>query len=319
MCSVRQARKDDIPQIARLWKEMRPHDDAEPESLHRFFENRAWFLPEAALVAERSGAIVGFIAGVVNPAKEQGHIPLFFVHVDYLGGDVPDRLLRRVLDELRGRGVSTVDTNVCWDTGLSDTGYDSRYVDILDVFRRNGFQSLWYYHELDVAFVTDLVGFEIPGWVKDARTRLEKEGVTFDFCTSEFHTHYLDFMHTHFGGYSGWCRRAQEYVEGRGGGEFRILAFCEGEVVGFTECHRPGDWSIYATGVREDLRRRKIGTVLIFLALEEMIRRGATRLHLGHAVYDFYKELGGEVVYRFMVMRKELGSEASEPTGRTNG
>ncbi|NQT14325.1 MAG: GNAT family N-acetyltransferase [Planctomycetes bacterium] len=306
MDGVRQATKDDIPQIARLWQETRPYDNPELASLQRFFENRDWFLPEATLVVECDGAIVGFIAGAVGPAKQRGHVPLFFVHADHLAGDIPDRLLRRVLDELRCRDVDTVDTDLCPDTGLSKSGYDSRYVDILDVFRRSGFEALWRYHELDVAFVKDLTGFEFPAWVSGARARLEREGVTFDFCRAECHEPYLDFMHTHFAKYSAWCRGAQEYVEGRGGEQIRILAFHDRKIVGFTECHKPKDWSIYSTGVREDLRRRKIGTVLIFLAVEEMHRRGADRLYLGHAIYEFYKELGGEVVYRFMVMKKTL-------------
>jgi len=88
------------------------------------------------------------------------------------------------------------------------------------------------------------------------------------------------------------CRDGESARHGQSGG-------CGG-------CHEDADWAIHATGVREDLRRRKIGTVLAFLSLEEKKRRGGVRLHIREAVYDFYKELGVTVTYRFVIMRRSL-------------
>jgi ribosomal protein S18 acetylase RimI-like enzyme len=307
MFTFRHATRTDIPAIVRLWRQTRPYDEIEEESVRLFFENGKWFLQNAVLLVERDDNIMGFITGVIDGVKMRGGIPVFFLHPDCLGDDTGDRLLRRVMDSLRSRNAEVVEADRCGETGLSDSGYDSRYVDILDIFRRNGFESQDRYHELDVAIVKDLSHFELPAWVADARASLGREGFNFGFCTPEFHERYLSFMFRHFGGYSGWCHRAQQYVEGRReGGEFRVLALRDGEVVGFTECHKREDGSIYATGVREDLRRRRIGTVLVFSALEEMTRRGARRLRIGHAPYEFYKVLEGKVVYRFMRMKKKL-------------
>ena len=119
---------------------------------------------------------------------------------------------------------------------------------------------------------------------------------------------YLKFMEIHFGEYRGWCMRAQRYVDCKLESGFHLLALHADDIVGFTECVYDGDWHIYATGVRRDHRRKGIGSVLVFLALDEMKRRGAERMYIGECPYDFYKIVEGQILRRYMVMRKALAS-----------
>lgn len=271
----------------------------------RSFDKSDFFRPEAVLVAELCGRIVGFAVGTVRGGQE-GRIPLLFVDPAWQDTPVPDNLLARILDCFRGVGLSRAEAGTAWETGLSDCGYDTRYVDALAAFSRNGFKRVWSDQELDVDIVKDLRGLEIPQWVLDARARLESEGMRFNLCEAEMKREYLEFMLQDFGTHGGWCTRAKLYVDSHEEPGFHLLARLAGDIVGFTECVFDADWHIYATGVRESLRRKKTGSVLVFLSLDEMRRRGAEKMYVGEAPRDFYHILGGQVLRRYMVMSTAL-------------
>ena len=311
MYKIRRARNGDIPEIIELWRLTRPHDTIKQKSVERFFDDPTCYRSDTVLVAQADAVIIGFIVGVVDNRRRQGRIPVFFVHPNYLGCDTPDDLLNHVLDVFRAEGLALAEAGTSWGTGLSDCGYDSRYVDILDVFSRNGFERVWTDDELDVDIVRSLKDFSIPPWVLRIREKLEQVGIFFGFCEPEFRTKYLRFMKQHFRNYISWCERAEQYVESSDDPRLRVLAFRGNEIVGFTECRYEDGWHIDATGVREDLRRQGIGTVLVYLAMEEMKRQGAERMYVGECPYDFYKVIAGQVLRHYMVMRKTLNAETS--------
>jgi GNAT superfamily N-acetyltransferase len=171
------------------------------------------------------------------------------------------------------------------------------------MFTRNGFEQT---DDAQVDIVKNLLGFTMPPWVTRAAESLHQQGITFDFCEPAFRQKYLQFMTEHLPGFSGWCEAAKDYVENEGDPRLRILAFHASTVVGFTAYSKDYDWYIWATGVRRDFRRKKIGSVLVFLALEEMKRRGASRMCISDCPYDFYKVVEGEVVRRYIWMAKAL-------------
>ncbi|GAG49795.1 unnamed protein product, partial [marine sediment metagenome] len=115
-----------------------------------------------------------------------------------------------------------------------------------------------------------------------------------------------DFMDTHLNGYKGWREMARDYVAGEGDPRLRILAFRGDEVVGFTQLAKETSWYIPATGVRTDLRRKRIGPVLVFLALEEMVRRDADHMWICDCPLDFYKMVDGKITRRYVQLRKKL-------------
>jgi len=156
-----------------------------------------------------------------------------------------------------------------------------------------------------VDIVKDLRAFEMPGWVTSARESLAPE-ITFGFCEPQFRRAFLEFMSAHFSAYSGWCEAMREYVEREEDPRLRVLAFRSGDVVGFTAFEKEVDWYIRATGVREDLRRKKIGSILVYMALEEMKRRGADRMCISDCPIEFYQVVEGEVMRRYVMMAKSL-------------
>ena len=287
-------------------------------------DSSPFFRPDAALVAVDDDDLVGVIVGTVR-GGDQGRIPLFFVSSQRADSRSADTLLHRVLAVFRDAGMSHVEAGTSWETGLSDCGYDTRYEDIVGVLSRNGFRRVWSDDELDVDLLKDLRVFAPPPWVAEARAGLVREGFSFAACTPELRQRYLVFMLEHFGGYGGWCTRAKEYVESGRESGFRMLAFQGGDIVGFTECvfgaegEPPGDWYVYATGVRTDLRRKKIGSVLVYESLAEIKERGGDRVCIGEAPLNFYRVVEGTVLRRYMVMRQELEMANDGPeTTRAN-
>jgi GNAT superfamily N-acetyltransferase len=279
--------------------------------LETFLNSSPCFIPDAALVAQDGKEFVGAIVGTARGAAE-GRVPLFFLSAQLVGSQVADSLLHRVLNVFRDAGMRRAEAGTSWETGLSDCGYDARYTDIIEVLSRNGFERVWSDGELDVDILKDLRDFAAPQRVADARASLEGNAFSFLACPPALRQRFLAFMLEHFAGYGGWCARAREYATCERQSGFRMLALHAGELVGFTECvleaaKRPDcKWYVYATGVRSDFRRRRIGSVLVHASLDEIKRRGGDKVCIGEAPLDFYRVVEGAVVRRYMVMRKEL-------------
>ncbi len=310
MHAIRSARKADLSNLAKLWSLCLIHDPLDPQCLESFFDS-AYYEPDGVLVAETDGAIIGFVMGIANQG-DTGWIPVFLVHPEHQTGDVGDSLLRSVEGFFSARGIKQVRAEPLGGRVEFFTGIDRRYHGLLSILSRNGFAVS---DDSQVDIVKDLTSFEMPAWAATARQSLETQGMTFGFCEPHLRQAYLEFMTTHFGGYGGWCIETRKYVEQGGDPRLRMLAFLSGEIVGFTAYAKEDDWYIWSTGVRKDLRGRKIASVLVFLALEEMKRRGATRMCVSNCPIEFYKILEGEVVRRYVMMAKDLRPSA-EPGGR---
>jgi len=301
MQSIRPARKHELPEVIALWGACLMHDQADPELLESVFENTGCYDPGGVLVAEVDGKIVGFIVAIGNRG-DTGWIPLFFVHPQHLRTGIGDSLLLRAQSYLSDGGARDIRVEPFGAEVRFFTGIDTRYVELIELLSRNGFHVT---DDSQVDIVKDLKAFEMPGWVMKARRLLEPE-ITFGFCEPQFRQVLLEFMSAHFRGYSSWCEALREYVEREGDPRLRVLAFRSGDVVGFTAFGKEVDWYIWATGVREDLRGRKIGSILVHMALEEMKRRGAARMCISDCPIEFYKIVDGEVMRRYVMMAKSL-------------
>lgn len=270
-----------------------PYDKADQGRLDAFF-NSEYYEPNGVLVAEADTSIVGFVIGILQ--GDTGWIPVFFVHTKYVRGDVGDILLRHIMDFFLVRGgryakVGPFDYKVRFLNGI-----DSRYTEILGILSKNGFEVT----DADqVDIVKDLELFEMPIWVKEAYQSLHQENITFGFCEPIFLQKYQKFMMEHF---PYWYDPTEAQVEPR----LRILAFHSGDIIGFTVYAKEDYWYIWATGVRTDFRWKKIGSVLVFLALEEMKGRGASKMCISDCPLSFYKVVEGKVVRRYMCMGKAL-------------
>ena len=61
--------------------------------------------------------------------------------------------------------------------------------------------------------------------------------------------------------------------------------------------------------MREDLRLKRIGKVLVFLAIEDIKRRGADRMCVSDCPVEFYRVIEGEIVRRYVMMGRSLESD----------
>jgi len=303
MQSIRPAQKHELPEIIALWGACLTRDQADPQLLEGVFENTGCYDPGGVLVAEVDGKIAGFIVAIGNRG-DTGWIPLFLVHPQHLRTGIGDSLLLRAQSYLSDGGARDIRVEPFGAEVRFFTGLDTRYVELIELLSRNGFHVT---DDSQVDIVKDLKAFEMPGWVMKARRLLEPE-ITFGFCEPQFRQALLKFMSAHFSGYSSWCEALRDYVQREGDPRLRVLAFRSGEVVGFTAFEKEVDWYIWATGVREDLRGRKTGSILVYMALEEMKRRGAARMCISDCPIEFYKVVEGEVMRRYVMMCKSLQS-----------
>lgn len=314
MPQIRPAQKDELAQIIALWRVCLRHDQADARRLEGFFDTAACYDAEGVLVAEVNGEIVGFVIAIGNQG-DTGWIPLFLVHPKHLRTGIGDSLLLEAETYLTGKGVRDARVEPFGAEARFFTGIDTRYVELMEILSRNGFRVT---DESQVDIVKDLTGFEMPAWAARAKKSLEEQGFSFGFCEPHLRQAFLEFMASHFGGYGGWMIETRKYAEQDGDPRLRMLAFLSGEIVGFTAYAREHDWYIWSTGVREDLRGRKIGSVLVFLAITEMKRRGATRMCVSDCPIEFYKIVEGEVIRRYVMMAKSL-RPATCPSGLVNG
>jgi len=303
--SIRKAEMADIPNVLDLWNDARPYDEIEPSSVKNFFSNSDVCQPELTLLAEVDGELAGFIIGTVRNGLN-GIISVFFVDPGHSETSLADDLLGKVMSRFEKAGVARVVAGTAWETGLSMCGFDTRYTDILNVFKQNGFKPMFSDEELDGDILKDLVDFEIPNWVSDARISLEADGYSFGMCQDEMKQQYVEFMDTHFTGYGGWRKRARDYLASAEDPGFHLLAFHDNSIVGFTENVFDEGWQMHATGVRTDLRGKKIGCVLVFLALEEIKKRGADSMFIGECPLDFYGVVDGQILRRYALLEKKI-------------
>ena len=145
----------------------------------------------------------------------------------------------------------------------------------------------------------------MPSWIVQVEEALGRDGFRFDYCREPYRERYLAFMRDHFPGV--WYQRAQRYVAEGGDPQRKFLALKDDEVVGFISFGVSPRGSIGETGILPSLRRKHIGSVLVFKAMEEMVRKGADVLYIGGCPLHFYKIVEGDVVRTRIGMRKVLG------------
>ncbi|MHC4714040.1 MAG: GNAT family N-acetyltransferase [Planctomycetota bacterium] len=298
--TVRPALEEDVERITELWNLCLPYDAIEPSTLKAFFES-PHYQREGVLVSKAAEGLTGFVMGIAD--GETGWIPIFFFRGVPAGDETADLLLAGLSDYFRARGVKYVKAEPFrWEVRFS-TGIDDRYTEILRALARNGFGIT---DRSQVDIVKDLADFQVPPQVVSTKESLESDGFSFDFCQPRHRQQYLAFMEEHFGGYGSWCKASREYVESDGDPRLRVLAFHRDRIVGFCAVDKEHDWYIWATGVREDLRLKGIGTVLVFLAIEDIKRRGVDRMCVSDCPVEFYKVVEGEIVRHYVMMGRPL-------------
>lgn len=88
--------------------------------------------PEACLVAETEGKVVGFVVGDVKDwgfgVEKSGWLEIIGVHPKYMGQGIGKRLGKELLSHFESKGIKNVYTVARWDSG-----------DLLAFFKSIGF------------------------------------------------------------------------------------------------------------------------------------------------------------------------------------
>lgn len=175
--TLRPLRPDDAPAVLDLWNRSARYDPLTPALL----EEKVWadpgFDPEAALVADDGGVLVGLAVGVRwgAPNETRGTVKLLCVAPERRREGIGGRLLGAVEAALRADGARTLRVAECSPNYLVP-GIDLRYTPGWLFVQKHGFASVGEAVNMTVDLHADPQG---TGWQSDAdEARLAAAGVT---------------------------------------------------------------------------------------------------------------------------------------------
>jgi len=305
-------------ELVGLWNRCLKYD---PITL-KVFERKVLLDPnfeaEGLKLAYSGGRLVGFALSIVRRyplfyqglEEEHGWVTALAVEPG-LEGEVGGRLLEEALGFLRSRG-----RRLAWFSPYTPNyffpGVDpERYGWLLRLLESHGFERVYEALSMDAQLWPD---YTIPEHVLEAERRLREEGVEVRPLETRDVYPLLKFLERNFS--ADWYRHALELLQ-RGCERGQILvAVRGGEVVGYCQYwhseeydwHRPGA-HFGPFGVREDMRGRGLGSVLLARCLWEMRARGlhnAFLLWTDERAARLYSRFGFKVTRRFYIMRREL-------------
>lgn len=178
------------------------------------------------------------------------------------------------------------------------------YGDSISFFRSLGYEILGEAVGMDMV----LYNFQIPDPVKQTKKNLMKNhGIQIIPFSRMYTLPLLRFLKENFPG--GWVRNARETLE-KGKGEERIWLALDQDckIIGY--CQRAIDdleGHFGPFGIFENMRGRKIGSVLFYEMLMDMYKRGIFHVWLAWTDHDaqrFYERAGMKVMKRHAVMKK---------------
>jgi hypothetical protein len=179
--------------------------------------------------------------------------------------------------------------------------FDSRHRYPIALLEKHGFERL---REL-VDVSRSLEGYETPPWAVEAKEQLRDQGIGFDYCHPAYRSRFLAFIEAHF--WERWIDHNRRYVEQGGDPRERILTLLDDEVVGFVNFAVTGArGQIRQTGVLPALRGKRIGSVLVFKAMADMVSSGATELSIAWCPWGLYKITEGQITRSRVHLGKAL-------------
>jgi N-acetylglutamate synthase-like GNAT family acetyltransferase len=101
--------------------------------------------PQACLVAEDEGKVVGFVIGDVKDwgfgVEKSGWLEIIGIHPKYMGQGIGKRLGKELLEHFKSKGIKNVFTVARWDSGdllafFKSIGFDRS--DFINLERRLG-------------------------------------------------------------------------------------------------------------------------------------------------------------------------------------
>ena len=280
------------------------------------------FEAEGLLLAEDKGELLGFSYNIVREYpflkdeveqdKDRGWIVAFGLAPEAQHSEVGDSLIEASLEYHKRKGKNAVLYSPYvpnyFFPGIDADSYPHEY----DALMRNGFKEVKGAEGLamDANLWPD---FEHPSDIVEREERLRGDGVAIEILTTEYLYPLMKFLKEHLHG--DWYRHARELLL-HNRKEQLIIAVKEHEVVGYCQFWdgEGYDWYMPGShfgpfGVREDMRGKGTGTVLLHRCLEAMKENGihnAFLLWTGEEARSLYERFGFRVTRVFKVMKKNL-------------
>lgn len=268
------------------------------------------FDPEGCLVAVDGAKLVGFILGLVRKLPlnflglepEKGWITSMFVNPDYRRQGIGSQLIERCLVFFRSR-----ERKVVWVSPYTPNyffpGVDlDAYPEGFNFFQKHGFTT-----EVEVIGMTgSILDVKVPEEVIAAEESLKAEGVTVQFLEPKYTHAFLNFMEKNFPG--DWYRAVREKLMiGAEFDELLIVLNKAKEVIGY--CQYEGE-HFGPFGVSEELRGRKMGSILFYKTMERMRSKDYRHIWVawthGDAARFYERNAGMKQNRRHAIMKKEL-------------
>lgn len=296
-----------IPTVLKLWRAALPHSPISEEKLRELL-SCPHFDSAGTTVAQVDHRAVGFVAAIYEkslqrqPITEIGYITVVAIHHDYENAGLGLKLLARAEQYLQSHGLKSLRATA-FPGCYFFPGIDVRYTFLTDLFSRAEFEV--YAEPVDMEVKWER--YESPSWLEEAERTVARQDIVIDHAKGKHHAAFLSFMQENFPG--DWYERAKAHMESGKELERAIVALDRsGEVVGFVRFVVKDERGfIDSIGVKENLRKKKVGSVLLARALQGMVDRGAKYGHFGYtSAVRFYETVGASIVRRYLQFKKEF-------------
>jgi len=309
-------------EIISLWNRCLTRDPISLEVFERKVLLDPNFEAEGFLLAEEDGKLLGFAYNIVRKYpilreevekdKERGWIVAFGVAPEARETNVGDRLIQASIDFHRERRKKIILYSPYvpnyFFPGIDAEAYPHEY----EVLLRNGFTEIKGAEGLamDTSLWPD---FKYPADIKEREERLKREGIEIKVLTTQYLYPLMKFLEKHMP--ADWYRHARELLLHNR--KTQVFVAVKGrEVVGYCqfwggegyEWYMPGS-HFGPFGVREDMRGKGIGTMLLYKCLEAMKENGihnAFLLWTGEKAKRLYERFGFKVTRVFKLMKKNI-------------
>jgi len=314
--AIRTYRPDDVTAVVELWNRCLPLDPITRE----MFEDRVLLDPNfdaaGCRVASDGERVVGFAHAVVRTSphprgfesllerdRETGWLIALFVHPDCRRRGIGTRLLYEALGFIRSRGRRRVAlfnyTPNYLLVGLDETGYPGAR----EFYVRHGFRIVGE----SVGMGIDLNGYAVPAEVRALERRLAADGIEAVYFERRHIMPTLGFLSESF---PHWVHYFLDKLA-RGHEPDEIVIVLKGkQVIGYCQhryyqhVERTGPF-----GVRQDMRGRGVGTLMLHRLLERMAQKGykfAWFTSTDPETAKYYARAGYRVIRRHLAMVREL-------------
>jgi len=278
------------------------------------------FEPEGLLLAEDGERLLGFsynvvreyplLKGEVEQDKDVGWIVALGIAPEAYQSEVGNYLIRESLNYHRSKGKKVVLYSPYipnyFFPGIDADSYPHEY----DIIIRNGFTEVSKALAMDASLWPN---FQYPQNILEVEEKLERENIKVMTLTTEYLYPLMKFLKNYFGG--DWYTRAYGLILHNRKDQV-FIAVKESEVIGYCQFWNGEGYEWYMPGphfgpigVREDMRGKGVGTLLLYKCLKAMKERGihnAFLLWAREEVRKFYERFGFKVTRVFRIMKREL-------------